>query len=396
MGRKSKAMKQKKRAIHIWVPGIKEGSGGIQGYCRNLVRVVTESFLDHEVYVIVKNDEPGPDDSLTKCHARFISVSRFPAWLRTSAMVAVGLLAALKDRPSVMLGAHLHFLPALRIIRGLIKKPYIGFLYGIEAWNLSSRKRIRAMLRADGLIAISRYTRDRVIKENPVASLQIHVVPCTFDWGRFAIGPKPPKLLKRYDLRPDQPVLLTISRLAVSERYKGHRQVLFSLAKVLEVLPNAKYIIAGDGDDLPALKMAVDDLKLDKSVIFTGRIDDGELPDHYRLCDVFIMPSTQEGFGIVFLEAMASGKPTISGNIDGSTDAVDDGRLGVMVDPNDSDAISRAVIEVLTMKHSNHLLFEPQRLREEVICQFGFPRVCHSLAEIIRHICQAHESDKCK
>lgn len=345
-----------------------------------------ESFPDHEIHVFVKNDEPSPDDPLRGMRVRFTSVSWVPTWLRTPAMAIAGFIAALKERPELMLGAHLHFLPALRIIRGFIKKPYIGFLYGIEAWNLRSRMRIRAMYRADGLIAISRFTRDRVIEENPGASLKINVVPCTFDWGRFSIGPKPPELLKRYGLRPDQPVLLTVSRLAVSERYKGHRQVLFAITKVRKEFPDIQYIIAGDGDDLPSLKTAVAELDLERNVILPGQIAGGELPDHYRLCDLFIMPSTREGFGIVFLEAMATGKSTISGNVDGSTDAVSDGRLGAMVDPYDAEAIAKVVVAILKRDHPNRLLFDPQGLRDAVISQFGFPQVRDSLAGTIRDI----------
>lgn len=379
-------MKRKRPLIHIWVPGIREGSGGIQGYCRNLIRFVVEGFPDHDVHVIVKNDEARENDPLRGERVEFTSVSRFPAWMRTAVMAAAGLMAALRERPALMLGAHLHFLPALRIIRGLIKRPYIGFLYGIEAWGLRPGKRVSAMLRADGLIAISRFTRDRVLEENPGAALRIHVVPCTFDWGKFSIGPKPLELLRRYGLRPNQPVMLTVSRLAASEQYKGHRPVLASMRKVLKTLPDAMYIIAGDGDDLLALKAVVAELKLQESVIFTGQIPSGELQDHYKLCDVFVMPSIKEGFGIVFLEAMASGKPTISGNIDGSTDAVDDGRLGVMVDPYDSDAIADALVEILTMNHPNRLLFDPQGLRNAVIDRFGFPQVCESMTKVIRSI----------
>jgi glycosyltransferase involved in cell wall biosynthesis len=75
-----------------------------------------------------------------------------------------------------------------------------------------------------------------------------------------------------------------------------------------------------------------------------------EPADHYRLCDVFAMPSTGEGFGIVFLEAMACGKPVIGGTRDSAVDALRHGELGVLVDPEDPAQLRDALVSVLVGK----------------------------------------------
>ena len=379
--------------LHIWVPGIREGTGGIQNFCRNLVRMLHESFPHLALRIIVKNDSLSPNDPLRE-YGTFTSVEDVPARLRTPALVVLGTTYALKELPVAILGAHLHFLPALKIIRSLTGVPYCGFLYGIEAWDIRLKHRILAMRSANKLIAISRFTRDRIISDYDVSADRIQVVPCTFDWGLFSIGPKPPELLARYGLKPENKVLLTVSRLAMSERYKGHRQVLFALKKICEGHPEVRYLIAGDGDDLPRLQEMVKAMNLTEQVIFGGYVPVKDLPGLYRLCDLFIMPSTKEGFGIVFLEAMTSGKPTLGGNIDGSVDALDDGRLGALVDPNDSNEIANTVCQILDQTYPNPLLYHPEGLREAVIARFGFAKIKEEMTSALRPLIEMSKSSR--
>ncbi len=372
------------RPIHIWVPGIREGTGGIQAFCRTLVLAVRESFPDRVLRVLVKNDDPLPEDELRGLGIAFTSVAGFPLALQTAMMASSGVALGLMERPIFVVAAHLHFMPALMALRMVTGIPYCGFLYGIEAWNVASWHRKVAMRAANRLISISGFTRDRVIQDNGVRRELVEIVPCTFDVSRFSVGPKPPELLERYGLRAEQPVLLTVSRLALSERYKGHRQVLIALREVVKSRPDLRYIIAGVGDDLPRLEEAVRAMGLAEYVIFAGHVPGDELPALYRLCDLFLMPSTKEGFGIVFLEAMASGKPVIAGNMDGSVDALDQGRLGALVDPNDPQVIAATVESILDRKFPLPLMFEPLALRDAVAEQFGYPRVRGLLADALR------------
>jgi glycosyltransferase involved in cell wall biosynthesis len=171
-----------------------------------------------------------------------------------------------------------------------------------------------------------------------------------------------------------------VARLAGEERYKGYDQVLRALPAVRRVVPNVHYILGGKGRDKPRIEALVHELRLEDVVTFAGYIPDHELCGFYNLCDVFAMPSKAEGFGIVFLEALACGKPVIAGNKDGSVDAVMNGKLGVLVDPDNVAEIADALMLVLTKRHPLGILQDPQRLRAEVIAAYGYARFVEILA----------------
>lgn len=367
--------------IHVWVPGIGSGTGGIQAFCRVYVQALHEAHPGMHIRVFVKNDVLTPGDPLCASGIQFHSVCRLPAFLRTMALACLGIGIGLLERPRCVLAAHLHFLPAIRLLRALAGMPMAGVLHGIEVWNLQSRLRIAALKSADHLTAVSQFTRDAAIQAYGFDPERVGVVPNTFDGGAFAPGPRPRHLMERHGLKPGQPVLLTVSRLALSERYKGHRQVMAAMAPIQRRYPEVRYLVVGEGEDLPNLRTEAEALGLKDAVIFAGHVPGSELPDYYRLCDAFVMPSIKEGFGIVFLEAMASGKPVIAGNRDGSVDALDHGRLGVLVDPMDVGAIATAVCQVLDGTHPNRLLFDPAALRAAVVEQFGYPRVSRLIAK---------------
>ncbi len=373
----------RRNSIHVWVPGIQDGVGGIQAFSRVYVQALAEAFPSLEIHVFVKNDLPVLADPLRLKGVKFYSMVHYPKWSRTLSMVGFGLAVGFWKRPRCVITTHLHFLPALHMLRWLCGIPVMSVLHGIEAWNLRSGLRLRAMRAADHLMAVSHHTRNEVSGSCGVAPERISVVPNTFDAARFTIGPKPAYLLMRYGLTPKQPVIMTVSRLAVSERYKGHRQILQGLHNVRNQFPGLRYLVVGSGDDMPRLRTIVQNSDLEDCVIFAGHVPAEELPDHYKLCDVFAMPSCKEGFGIVFLEAMASGKPVVAGNLDGSVDALDQGRLGILVDPHDSMNIAENICKALGRRQPEAVWNSPELLRNAVISQFGYERVRPMLAKVV-------------
>ncbi|MHC5730519.1 MAG: glycosyltransferase, partial [Nostoc sp.] len=158
----------------------------------------------------------------------------------------------------------------------------------------------------------------RLLQDTNIDSEKIVILPNTFDASNFSINSKPSYLLKRYNLTDEQPVILTVTRLGSTAKYKGYDQMLHALVKVRLYLPNVHFILAGKGDDIPRIKTLVTNLNLQDCVTIAGFVPDKELCDHYNLCDVFALPSKGVGFGIVFLEALACGKPVLAGNQDGS------------------------------------------------------------------------------
>jgi glycosyltransferase involved in cell wall biosynthesis len=178
-------------------------------------------------------------------------------------------------------------------------------------------------------------------------------------------------------------MLLTVARLAGRDRHKGYDVVLDALPDIRQSVPGVRYVIVGEGDDRPRIERRIRELGLERDVTLAGFVPDTELPDYYSLCTLFAMPSKREGFGIVYLEAMACGRPALAGDRDGSRDALLDGELGVLVDPDDVAALGDAVIEVLAGRHPNRLLYDPQGLRARVVERFGPPSFRRRLAETL-------------
>jgi phosphatidyl-myo-inositol dimannoside synthase len=380
------------KPIHVWTPGIRDDTGGIQAFSRFFVRALREGFPGRPMRVFVRNECLKPGDPLLGEGLDLHSFEKLPTQVRSHMLAANACFHGLRERPACTLSTHLHFFPAMRMLRGLTGAPYGGVLHGIEAWRIRSRMRLRGMQEADKLLAVSQFTRDLVVNESGVLPERISVFPNTFDASRFTPGPKPPHLLAKYGLKPDQPVLLTVSRLALSERYKGHWQVLISLKRILEQIPDAHYLVVGTGDELAHLRAGVRMMGIEKQVTFAGFVSTEDLPDHYRLCDAFVMPSTKEGFGIVFLEAAACGKPVIGGCLDGSYDALDGGRLGLLVDPHHPAQIGDAIVAALTGRHDNPLLRDPLALSAAVRERFGFDSFKRQLIQEISPLIEGRKT----
>jgi phosphatidylinositol alpha-1,6-mannosyltransferase len=138
--------------------------------------------------------------------------------------------------------------------------------------------------------------------------------------------------------------------------------VIRVLPHIFREHPEAIYLVVGDGDDRSRLQALAVECGVADKVTFVGRVEADELPDYYRLADVFVMPSTGEGFGIVFLEAMACGVPVIGGNKDGSIDPLADGAAGTAIDPDNSAALASAICSALRSPPS--VLARPNRFGE--------------------------------
>lgn len=357
--------------IHLWAPGIRPGTGGIQAFSRDLVVALQAAFPQARLQVHVKNEAeaeglpPGVD---------FSGSGAWPPRLRTAHFALTGCLRLRREAPDLVISTLVNFLPAIEWGR---PRCTVAVVHGIDAWDLPEGARRRALSRTDRIVAVSRLTRDRVVALPGIEPGRLRVLPNSFDENAFTPGSKPAALLARYGLQPDQPVLLTVARLDPAERYKGHAEVLAALPRLQGEFPGLRYLIAGQGSYADDLRRQAQALGIADRVIFAGFVPVDELADHYRLADAFVMPSRGEGFGIVFLEAMACGRPVIAGHADGSVDALDNGRLGVLVDPADPEALVTTLRQVLARTHPNRLLLKPQALHEAVRAAFG--------AEAFRH-----------
>ena len=275
---------------------------------------------------------------------------------------------------------HVNFAPVCDWIKRLMGIPYMVVTYGIDVWDIHSRRQLRALERASLVTALSEYTRYRIAGQVELGDrlvVQPHPVR-----DLFAPAPKPDRLAGRFCLR-DKKVVLTVSRLAKSERYKGYDRVIAALGAVASRVPNVAYLIVGDGDDLPRARRHAEECGVADRVVFAGAVPNEQLPAYYNLSDIFVMPSKNEGLGIVYLEALACGKPVIAGATGGARDALRNGELGQLVNPDNTPAIADAIADTLTGRVAPQLV-DPEWLRAKVQQHFGFDRYCEAMESLVR------------
>lgn len=369
--------------LHLWIPNMFEFKGGIQVYSAFLLKAIQIILSQSRFEIFLKHDRLYSSTFTTLEKTKFHCLGKVPPKLRTAAFAAELAAYALVQKPSLILSTHLNFIPVAHQVNRLTRVPYWAVAHGVDAWNIQNPTLQKALQSADRILAVSNYTRDRLLKEQNLDPEKVSILPNTFDADRFQVAAKPQKLLQRYHLTPDQPVILTIARLDSAERYKGYDQILRTLPEIRRHIPNVHYVLGGKGSDRPRIEQLIRDLDLQDCVTLTGFILDEELCDHYNLCDVFAMPSKGEGFGIVYLEALACGKPTIGGNQDGAIDALCQGKLGVLADPDDVKTLAYTLIQILQRSYLHPYLYHPEVLRQKVIETFGFQQFQETLAELL-------------
>jgi asparagine synthase (glutamine-hydrolysing) len=235
--------------------------------------------------------------------------------------------------------------------------------HGIEVWRPLNFFKKKLLNHCDKIICVSNFTRQKLIVIHGVDPSKCVVLNNALDPSiklpeAFI---KPGYLLKRYSLTAQSQVIFTLTRLASTEQYKGYEQVIQAVSHLKTQFPHLKYILSGkhDEQELYRITQLIKQHQVKDNVIVTGFINETELEDHFLLADLFVLPSKKEGFGIVFIEALACGLPVICGNEDGSLDAIRNGELGTAIDVDDLNELEDAIIHhlnvPLTIEHRTHL-----------------------------------------
>jgi phosphatidylinositol alpha-1,6-mannosyltransferase len=233
------------------------------------------------------------------------------------------------------------------------KVPYILYAHGEEIKTGMTSRKFRWLIpkiynHAALIIANSKNTKS-LLQDIGVSSEKIHIIHPGVDFHIFNVGKKPGEIIRQQLNIGDSPILLTVGRL---QRRKGHDMVIKALPYVRQIVPEVKYIIVGQGEESANLGQLIADLRVSDNVMMVGRVSDQDLPSYYAACDVFVMPNREidgdiEGFGMVYLEAAAAGKPVIGGDSGGTQDAILEGVAGLRVDGNNLSDISAAILTLL-------------------------------------------------
>ena len=317
------------------------GHGGIAKFNRDLLTSVAAMPECAEVVClprIISRPVDGVPDGV-----RFVSAS---ARGKPSYMVA--LLRALREGPyDLLIIGHINLAAiGVRAARRL-KVPSQLIVHGIDAWSRHRSHAVRASLREiDRIVGVSQVTLDRLNAWAHLEGAKQRVLPNCVDLRQFTPGPKAADLVQSLRLG-GRKVLMTFGRLASEERYKGFDEVIELMPALVAEIPSLVYLVCGDGPDRGRLEAKCAQLGVAERVIFTGFVDERRKPDYYRLADAYVMPSRGEGFGIVFLEAMACGIPVLGSIADGGREALLGGELGELVDPSRSDDVRAAILRTL-------------------------------------------------
>ena len=356
--------------------------GGIQSYVQDILQAYASAVAAGQTDgadVFLLRDGPECENPLAGFRSLkfYYLKTQWPALGRL--YLAVSLLwHFFRHRPHRVFCGHINLAPLVRLLCSPFGITYVILTYGKEVWEPLPRPYQKALQQAAQIWTISRYSRDRACASNRLDPQKFQILPCAVDGDTFQPGEKSPELLQGYGLT-DAKVLMTVARLWSGDIYKGVDVTIRAIPIIAESFPNVKYLVIGRGDDQPRLEALAASEGMADRVVFAGFVATPDLPAHFRLADAYIMPS-QEGFGIVYLEAMACGVPVLAGDADGSAEPLQDGKLGWQVPHRDPEAVAAACIEIL---QGNDRRCDGKWLRQMTLANFGMEAFTARLEQLL-------------
>ncbi len=276
-------------------------------------------------------------------------------------------------KPDYVMYMHVNLARPAPWLRALGHPARFGvWTYGVEVWDELSRLHRHALQSAEVVMTISRDSVRRTVDTQGVPASRVRLVPLSLPEAMFKADD--------HEQAPEAGRLLTVSRLAQTERGKNIEPLIDAMPAVRASHPGAHLVIVGDGDDRERLEDIVRSKGLTEVVSFPGRLSDEELRDEYRRADLFVLPSEKEGFGLVFVEAMLTATPVVGFAKGGPLDIVRDGLDGRLIDDlsqlpgaiaallDAPDALRRMGVQARDHARSS---FGPTRFRTELATCLG-------------------------
>ena len=322
-------------------PELFRANGGIARIMRLYLKALCEiAGPDGRVDSIVLNDQPGRDPRLARYATERLGEHLGCAGRKLRFITQTVRLARGAD---ILICGHLHHLAIARLAKFFSPRlEYCLVAHGIEVWRPYSWRERRALLGARRILCVSEYTRHQMLRFHPALPPErVVVVPNTMD-PFFSPDANNPVAAVPFA----GPRILTVSRLTVTDNYKGVDTLIEAMPLVRRDFPFAQLRIVGQGDDLPRLKEFAARLGVAGAVVFTGPIDDEALRAEYATCDLFALPSRKEGFGLVFLEAMTHGKPCLGTRAGGVPEVINEA-VGQLVDYGNIPDLAAAVADLV-------------------------------------------------
>jgi len=354
------------------------GVGGIQEAGRQTVAALNEIARRRgwKTFFLSLNDAPG--EHLVSSGALD---SQFRAFGRAKARFFLAAARIALDNAAIVLAAHPNLgLPAAFMKRLSPQLKSVVICHGVEVWQLLPRVRRAALRRADLLIAPSHFTVQKIHEIQGVPIDKIRRLPWPLSPAVLALAARSTELEPPAEF-PNGKVILTVGRWAASERYKGVDDLIRAFAQLRLAVPDLHLVIVGKGDDLMRLEKLAAEMTTPGAIHFLQGLTLEELAACYGRADVFALPSTGEGFGMVFLEAMAFGKPIVAAAAGGSTDLVENEVNGLLVPAHNPDELAKALGRLMGDDAFRSTL--GRRGVERVHSQYSFKRFESELDQIL-------------
>jgi glycosyltransferase involved in cell wall biosynthesis len=323
------------------------GFGGIQQASRQLVCALQNILARRNgaLDLLGLNDPTGPQTLTLErntIHFQGFDRAKFRFVLR-----ALGLAT---KHPKILIAAHPNLAqPAAWMKKLTPETKTIVLCHGVDVWEPLPPPRRKALLAADVALVPSSYTAKKLqeIQNFPASKIRILPWPINAEMLQRTTAAKRATLIPPPDF-PSGRVVLAVGRWDSKEKYKGADDLIRALAQLTQLFPEVQLALVGRGDDIPRLKSIAAEQNVSGSVHFLENVaENDQLAACYAHSEVFALPSTGEGFGIVFLEAMAFGLPVVGANAGGVTDIVQSGTNGVLVPPKNPEALTQALSRLL-------------------------------------------------
>lgn len=346
--------------VLLLCPELLASDGGIQRILRLYLRALADAPEHHTVRVAALNDASLPLQRIRELNTGKITTVSAAGGHKLRFVRAVLQLSAGADR--VVCG-HVRQLPIAALAAFFRPRAKLYLIaHGIEVWRSFTALERWALLRTEQIWCVSDFTRREIALREPALASRLRVVPNALD-PDFAVDPPVPPPVS------GGRVILSVGRLSRADAYKGYDLLIRALPTIRATLPDVRLRLVGSGDDEARLRALAE--PLGDAVEFPGRVSDAQLRAEFAGCTLFALPSTGEGFGLVFLEALAAGRPCVAVRAGAAPELVDE-TCGAVADPGNVDAIAAACLNVLRRSWS------PEALHRRALA-YSYPRFCEKL-----------------
>lgn len=361
-----------------------ESAGGIQRSGRHLAAVMTEfaSSRNMDCRLLSLNDSP-------ELHRMTVGTREivFTGSERAKGRFTATALRAATRRAKLVVAGHPFLAPVVQAMR--LAAPRIKSLvcaHGVEVWEPLSPLRRRALRGSTLIITPTADTASQVAMQQDFPRERVRVLPWALDPDFEALVANGSQAALPGNF-PQGRAILSVGRWMANERYKGMDTLISALPRLLHEWTDLQLVLVGEGDDQAWLEQIADNCGVRRRVHFLSELTYPQLAACYSACEIFALPSKGEGFGLVYLEAMARGKPVIGGAHGGAPEVIDDGKTGYLVQHGDVPQLATSIQTLLADPALENEM--GARGRERVNRDFKFNVFAKSLKKILRELCEA-------